>query len=262
MTPICFPSVVNPQVLLGVFSDDEFHLLVHFVGQTKDFRFLVFVFFGPDGVTDERFIVVTILFSTNGRDHDRPVIHGGENRGSRGGLGFASEKIDGNSLRGALIGQNAERLSLPERFLQEKKGIALGDDHLAPVGALSVDESLEKRIVQGANDDCEGNTRQRRDLGKVFPETDMGCNKYAASRLLVDFLSFANEFVQILSPLSQPFQNVRFRPDETKPENFHTNEEKSFTTSAGNLFDLSFISLAANCMAKILKGDLAPSRHQ
>ena len=173
---------MDPEILLGISLDNDLHLLIHLLCQTEDLRLLTLKGPGPEGVGDDPFEVVPVLRSAAGDDHDGPLIQHRENGGRRCGPGPPPEKVDCDPLPDALIGQQPDRLPLLKGLLKHEEGILLGNDDLAAIGALAVQESFKIGVAQGPGHDDQGDAHDGTHVGKKFPVADMGRDKDATPR--------------------------------------------------------------------------------
>jgi len=144
--------------------DHGLHRLVHLLCETKDLFLLTLEWARPDRIRDNPFKGITRLLATTRNDHDGSLVHDGKEGRRRGGPCLSSKEIYPYPFPGALVRKDANGLPLLKGLLQGKECVLLGNNDLAAVCAVAVNQSLEVFILHGPNHDDEWNPNKGTDI--------------------------------------------------------------------------------------------------
>jgi hypothetical protein len=157
----------------------------------------------------------------------------------------------------ALVRKDAYGFSLSKGLLKGKEGVLLGNDELATICTVSVDQSLEVFILHGPNHEDEGNPNEETDVRQKFPIPQMGCDKDTSTGSLMDVLGFLEKRFELSRRPFDRLPRIVGLEERLVFHGFEAREKKGLATLSGDSFDLLLGLLRAQGHLEVLQGNLS-----
>src|SRR5271166_595067 len=149
------PAAVDPEPLVGILPDDVFDYFREFCGVSRDVCFVIGGADQLDGGTKAQDVFAQCLIPNGKAGDDSGVGAQRNSRQATGGAGWDTEEIDEHPLRRSHVGihKDADSFAVAHGREQSAHEIVLVDGAVAVHGAVTLQKSIDVRIVQRAHDD-------------------------------------------------------------------------------------------------------------
>ena len=155
-------------------------------------------------------------------------------------------------LPGTLVRKDANGFPLLKGLLKGKESIFLGNNDLAAVSTVPVDQSFEVFVLHGPDHDDERNPNKGTDIRQEFPIPEMGCDKDASSRGFVDALCLLEKSFEFIRGPFDRFPCIVGLEKRLIFHGFKAREKKGLTALSGNSFDFLLGLLRAKGILEVL----------